>query len=264
MSAPAGYLIKHVDGLRGTRGVAYDFVLAGNGLWVETPQHRLIFARVQAHEFNVPGLAPMDGGLQLTHGKIPAALWDCALQKLVDHAGAEWFVSIYWNDEHQEYAVQTVAQTVTRASVEYDPQAMHRDTVFEMHSHNDMGAFFSATDDRDEQGLRVYGVAGHIADPVFRLRVGAYGRFMPVLWSDVFSGTLRYGREADDSAAVRQARWPRQGLIARQVLMARLMSKALMAGAAYLEDWNGDTDAGDPEEDLAGRAEGDPVQGEGG
>ena len=47
-----------------------------------------------------------------------------------------------------------------------------------------------ATDDRDEQGFRVYGVVGRLdtATPELALRVGIYGHFAPVEWSQVFDG----------------------------------------------------------------------------
>ena len=62
--------------------------------------------------------------------------------------------------------------------------------VAEFHSHGRSRAFFSATDDRDEQGFRIYGVAGRLDKyrPELSLRVGVYGHFAPVEWSQVFDG----------------------------------------------------------------------------
>ena len=37
--------------------------------------------------------------------------------------------------------------------------------VAEFHSHGSSRAFFSATDDRDEQGFRIYGVVGRLDAP---------------------------------------------------------------------------------------------------
>lgn len=49
---------------------------------------------------------------------------------------------------------------------------------WEIHSHHDMSAFFSTTDDADEVGFRLYGVVGHIfTRPQMRLRVGIYGHY---------------------------------------------------------------------------------------
>ena len=62
--------------------------------------------------------------------------------------------------------------------------------IAEFHSHGGSRAFFSATDDRDEQGFRIYGVAGRLDDPEpeLSLRVGVYGHFAPVDWPQVFDG----------------------------------------------------------------------------
>ena len=63
--------------------------------------------------------------------------------------------------------------------------------VAEFHSHGGSRAFFSATDDRDEQGFRTYGVVGRLdaPQPELRLRVGVYGHFAPVEWPHLFGGS---------------------------------------------------------------------------
>ena len=75
------------------------------------------------------------------------------------------------------------AGTATRLA--YLPPA---GVVAEFHSHGSSRAFFSATDDRDEQGFRIYGVVGRLDTdrPELSLRVGVYGHFAPVEWSQVF------------------------------------------------------------------------------
>jgi hypothetical protein len=51
-----------------------------------------------------------------------------------------------------------------------------------------MGAFFSATDNRDEQGLGLYALAGRLDRliPEVNMRVGLYGYFAPLKFSEVF------------------------------------------------------------------------------
>ena len=65
--------------------------------------------------------------------------------------------------------------------------------VAEFHSHGGHSAFFSAIDDRDEQGFRIYGVVGRLDSPTpeLTLRVGIYGHFAPLDWSQVFDGPQR-------------------------------------------------------------------------
>lgn len=64
--------------------------------------------------------------------------------------------------------------------VGYDEQDQH-DIMLEIHSHNTLPAFFSTTDDRDEQGGRFYGVIGKLDQerPQLVLRLGLYGHWIP-------------------------------------------------------------------------------------
>jgi hypothetical protein len=57
-----------------------------------------------------------------------------------------------------------------------------------------MPAYFSHTDDADEQGLCLYGVLGRLGIPGRQeevlLRVGVYGYYAAVPWDLVFAGEL--------------------------------------------------------------------------
>jgi PRTRC genetic system protein A len=67
------------------------------------------------------------------------------------------------------------------------PGGSYEKAVIEVHSHHSMSAFFSSTDDKDEQGFRIYGVLGTIFDrPTLRLRIGVYGQFWEVPAEDFF------------------------------------------------------------------------------
>lgn len=61
----------------------------------------------------------------------------------------------------------------------------------EVHSHNTMAAVFSSIDDRDETGLRIYGVLGRVDQPVvdFRLRISIYGHYSVLPYELVFQPT---------------------------------------------------------------------------
>ncbi|MBA3532090.1 MAG: Mov34/MPN/PAD-1 family protein, partial [Ardenticatenales bacterium] len=54
--------------------------------------------------------------------------------------------------------------------------------IAELHTHGDMAAYWSPTDDADEVGFRFYGVLGRVGweRPEMRLRVGIYGYFWEV------------------------------------------------------------------------------------
>ena len=90
-----------------------------------------------------------------------------------------------WDGDGYRLVVPPQAGTATRLA--YQPPA---GVVAEFHSHGSSRAFFSATDDRDEQGFRIYGVVGRLdaPRPELRLRVGVYGHFAPLDWPQVFGG----------------------------------------------------------------------------
>ena len=109
-------------------------------------------------------------------------------------AGLRWFqdapdtarlFAVRWDGD--AYRLVVPPQEGTAASLAYLPPA---GVVAEFHSHGSSRAFFSATDDRDEQGFRIYGGVGRLdaPRPELRLQVGVYGHFAPVDWSQVFGG----------------------------------------------------------------------------
>ena len=61
---------------------------------------------------------------------------------------------IRWRDG--QYRYEEPEQVGTAGSLSYEPVQGH---VAEFHSHGRMRAFFSATDDRDEQGFRMCAVS---------------------------------------------------------------------------------------------------------
>src|SRR5204862_3762337 len=99
------------------------------------------------------------------------------------------------HDDVTGYRVVQPRQMTGPTAVRYRPLG---DVVLEIHSHHRFAARFSATDDADEQWLRLYGVLGRLGSdrPEVALRVGAYGYFLPVPWGSVFDGERRAFRDA--------------------------------------------------------------------
>ena len=182
--SPVGYLVNHPSGLAGVQGVGYDYVLGSGGIYVQSQSGHLA-ARVLVAPGAVRGLAPVAEKVQLTHGLIPAQLFELGLRWFQDAPDTERFFAVRWDGEGYRLVVPPQAGTATRLA--YQPPA---GVVAEFHSHGGSPAFFSAIDDRDEQGFRVYGVVGRLdaPRPELRLRVGVYGHFAPVEWPQVFDG----------------------------------------------------------------------------
>ena len=179
-----GYLINHPAGLAGVQGIGYDYVLGSGGVYVQAEGAHLT-ARVPVAPGEVRGLAPVAEKVELAHGPIPAPLFEKGLRWFQAAQNTERLFAVRWDG--RAYRLMAPLQTGTATSLAYRPTA---GVVAEFHSHGISSAFFSPTDDRDEQGLRIYGVVGRLNDhlPELRLRVGVYGHFAPVEWPQVFDG----------------------------------------------------------------------------
>ena len=183
-------------GLSGIQGIGYDYVLGSGGVYVQSESAHLV-ARVLVAPCQMRGLAPVAEKVSLSHGPIPAQLFELGLRWFQESPDTERFFAVRWDG--QAYRLVVPEQAGTATSLAYRPPA---GVVAEFHSHGSLSAFFSATDDRDEQGFRIYGVAGRLDTPCpeLSLRVGVYGHFAPLEWSQVFYGPDPGLRLVDEGA----------------------------------------------------------------
>ena len=95
-------------------------------------------------------------------------------------SNSEAALQIFWDRSKEEYFVYCPKQEVAGSTVDFtrDP-VMEQEhlLVMDIHSHNTMGAFFSATDNKDEKETRLFGVIGKIKDevPEFKFRAVCAG-----------------------------------------------------------------------------------------
>lgn len=110
---------------------------------------------------------------ELAYGKIPNAILEQILaffrEIMKRHNDAEAFIQVYWDKTESKYIIHVPKQRISKAAVSYtaEDNLNVKDSsryvfVYECHSHNSMGAFWSGTDDRDEKELRIYGVFGQL------------------------------------------------------------------------------------------------------
>ena len=184
-----GYLVNHPAGLAGSQGIGFDYVVGSGGLYVQSESAHLT-ARILMAPADVRGLAPVYEKLALAHGPIPARLFEAGLRWLLETPDTERFFAVGW--DQGAYRLVVPPQSGTSASLTYRPP---NGVIAEFHSHGSHRAFFSATDDGDEQGFRIYGVVGRLDTPApeLTLRVGIYGHFALLDWSQVFDGLLPPG-----------------------------------------------------------------------
>ena len=184
MPAPVGYLVNHPAGLVGSQGIGFDYVLGAGGLYVQSESAHLT-ARVMVAPAQVRGLSPVTEKVELAHGLIPAHVFELGLGWMLAAPDTERFFAVRWDGD--AYRLVVPPQEGTGSSLSYQPPS---GVIAEFHSHASHRAFFSATDDGDEQGFRIYGVVGRLdtLTPELTIRVGIYGHFAPLRRSQVFDG----------------------------------------------------------------------------
>ena len=121
----------------------------------------------------------------LGHGPIPAHVLELGLRWFRIAPDTERLFAVRWDGQAYRLVVPPQVGTATRLAC-----APPSGVVAEFHSHGGSRAFFSVTDDRDEQGFRIYGVVGRLDTPLpeLSLRVGVYGHFASLDWPQVFDG----------------------------------------------------------------------------
>ncbi len=193
---PVGYLINEKSGLRGERGEYYDYVVAGNGVFIEV-EGDLMAARIPIERMPIRGLADLSPKIVLRNGLIPVDLLYQAVNEMMVDPTIEFYAAITRGPSG--YDLRFPAQLGTSASLTYAvPESR---IILDLHSHASMKAFFSKTDDADEQALRIYGVVGRLSTvPQLKLRVGVYGYFMnlPMVDAGIFDAEPYFGLEEID------------------------------------------------------------------
>ena len=176
-----GYQVFHEDGLYGARGLYYNYLFAGNGLFVEA-ESPLLNGRVQIAQAKVRGLPDLAPKFHLPHAKIPAGIMEIVLDLMLFEHATEIYAAIVY--ENGEYGLKSPNQVGSAARVLYERPD---NVVLELHSHGKIGAFFSSLDNSDEQGLRLYGVVGNPRGGLqVKMRLGVYGYYGPVELQNVF------------------------------------------------------------------------------
>lgn len=191
------YHIHKRDPLPANDALAYQYILAGNGVFVRA-ETRFFKALLQVTACTVRGLLPLHPQFQLLVPRIPARLLDVVLAdarcaRRPDNGLNE----VLYQFHHHGRAVQVKkpAQQATPTSVATSVAtsvttavADAASIICDLHSHGNMRAFFSQTDNADEQGARLYAVIGRLdSEPEMRLRVGVYGHWLALPLTAVFT-----------------------------------------------------------------------------
>lgn len=175
-----------------TKNVTY--VTAANGIFkVVKTAFALFTVKLTDTENTVPGLPAMEEGVQLLIPKIPfkTILQALSFYKDVNTKDKTEVSSLYfWNHNNIDLpdipGLQSEGQLVTYVPVQENTATLSEfgddnwvswlrenlSVLLELHSHNTMSAFFSGTDDANENMNQFYGVWGKVEDkePEFAFR----------------------------------------------------------------------------------------------
>lgn len=189
-----GYNLSRTNADHQVSGQLYDYTFAGNGVFIRV-ERESIKATVQLASCDVRGLPAVEPRISFGFPRVPSRIVQ-AIQKRAAMAALQpveclWHLvwsEVYPWDEGWELVEPEQERSATACRPLHDgPGSSHEKAIIEIHSHHFMPAKFSAQDDKDETGFRIYGVIGNFGRhrPVCRLRLGVYGYFAPVLASSV-------------------------------------------------------------------------------
>ena len=165
----------------------YDYVFAENGTFIHAKNE--IFevtaplSIIREKERMVRGLRSIQPSIKLPK-RVPAI----ELQRMVDMSRLSFpnEILFYLKWINGQWELDVPPQKAWQVMVK--PLEDSQYIPIEVHSHNSMPAIFSSTDNRDENGLRIYGVLGRVDRRVvdFRLRVSIYGHYSVLPYELVF------------------------------------------------------------------------------
>lgn len=240
-------------GRRAEAGWPLTYIVAANGVFTShvTPLYEAVVRvrpfpeRIGAHL----GLEPLTEGVTLAVPRIPASLLHvCAVEaaRIARESGWEALWDVRW-DAGSGWSIVQPQQEASPSHVTAAPVS-DPGFLLTLHSHGRHRAYWSATDDRDEQRCGLNAVIGDLGDGLrsarLRVRVSVFGYRLDLPAATVFEGLLPIadGLEGGRTAAAS--------------LVAPLVGGAVTAGAARDRDGAEalalDTAAPGPSEPLAG------------
>ncbi len=185
--------IDYRFGTDGTLTKPINYVVGANGLFeIRLNPVGTFVRRVDG----VPGMGQVAEGFHPALPKLPWGLFDKAVAffraVMERHGGAEAYIQFFFNREEGEYFAHVPKQFVSGAHVSFERDAAMEAKhilVMEAHSHNTMSAFFSGTDDADEQADLLFMVIGRLDQriPQVRIRYGIAGHHGPLAIEEVFA-----------------------------------------------------------------------------
>ncbi|MGB0383663.1 MAG: Mov34/MPN/PAD-1 family protein [Ardenticatenaceae bacterium] len=187
------YVIHASPALPPLKAIGYEYIIASNGIYVRA-ENRFISALIPvipAPQGTVRGLYPLTPSIKLKVARMPTSLLGDVLKdaRQMRTKSGQLNEALYrfhygGRQVRVDRPQQDASKTHVRTTGDGGP-----DVFLEIHSHGNMNAFWSGTDNRDERGFRIYGVIGNLdLKPQIRLRLGLYGYYYNISQGLLFSG----------------------------------------------------------------------------
>jgi PRTRC genetic system protein A len=188
------YYVHRSDSLPPNNAHLYQYILAGNGLFLRagTPWWEVMMPLLR---YPVRGLLPVQPAFRLLIGRLPESLLAAAYQSaLTAREKNGVFREALYSFHVQDKQVRLMRPRQVATPMSVTSAGLDDPTILiELHSHGNIPAFWSSTDDHDEQGIRLYGVMGQLDSmPEIKFRVGVCGHWKPLFVHQLFTGTTDF------------------------------------------------------------------------
>jgi PRTRC genetic system protein A len=164
----------------------YAYIMAGNGVFLYAKRDDLEVL-IPVSRATIAGLSPLEPFVNMP--RVPAILMHHILQASKENLPNEILFWFNFDRDRQVWNVDAPLQVCRPASVfpadKSDPLGIK--ALIDLHSHALMDPFFSTTDNKDEQGFRIFAVIGKVNEkPEILVRVGVYGNYWNIPASMIF------------------------------------------------------------------------------
>jgi PRTRC genetic system protein A len=170
--------------------VAYPYVLAAAGVYLRA-ENSFFDVLAPIAGCQIRGLAHLQPHFRLNMPSLSVRLLDAVLSDARQvRCRNDRLKETLYHFQHDNSLVRVIKplQRETAANV-VAIEGSTIDVILDLHSHGNLGAFWSGMDNGNEQGFRVYGVIGRLdTKPEIRLRPGVYGTWFPLPVSLLFDG----------------------------------------------------------------------------
>jgi len=162
----------------------YEYLFAGNGIFLRAQRDGLT-ACIPHLLTPIQGLPDLHPRISLTGPPITQNIMSTilseALQAWKHPGGPEEALFHCTYTDHWSLTIPDQIRTYASVHCRNPFTPSSNTCLVEIHSHHEMPAYFSDTDNEDETGFRVFGVLGHFhRKPRILFRVGIYGHFFSI------------------------------------------------------------------------------------